>query len=220
MTSSTAAPPTSDRTRRRRVLVVVAAVLAVAGTGAMWSSGRWSSLPDGGAGDLVRSITTERRASDDGPAITDDDGALPDGASPFDRDQPGVTELDPALLDAVREAAADAEADGVDVRVTSGWRSPEYQAQLLRDAVSTYGSLAEAERWVATPETSSHVSGDAVDLGPAAARTWLSRHGASYGLCQIYGNEPWHFELRPDAVRSGCPRPFPDPTHDPRMVHG
>jgi D-alanyl-D-alanine carboxypeptidase len=46
---------------------------------------------------------------------------------------------------------------------------------------------------------------------------WLSEHGAAYGLCQIYRNEPWHFELRPEAIESGCPRMFPDPTHDPRM---
>ena len=46
---------------------------------------------------------------------------------------------------------------------------------------------------------------------------WLSEHGAAYGLCQIYRNEPWHFELRPRAIESGCPPMYPDPTHDPRM---
>ena len=62
--------------------------------------------------------------------------------------------------------------------------------------------------------------GDAVDLGPAAARSWLAEHGARYGLCRVYANEPWHFELRPDAVRHGCPRPYADPTQDPRMGGG
>jgi hypothetical protein len=61
------------------------------------------------------------------------------------------------------------------------------------------------------------VSGDAVDIGPSDAATWLSEHGAAYGLCQIYGNEPWHYELRPDAVDQGCPPMYADPTHDPRM---
>ena len=61
------------------------------------------------------------------------------------------------------------------------------------------------------------MSGDAVDIGPFEATTWLSEHGARYGLCQIYRNESWHFELRPDAVDSGCPRMYADPTHDPRM---
>ncbi len=70
---------------------------------------------------------------------------------------------------------------------------------------------------MATPETSPHVSGDAVDIGPSDATAWLSEYGAAYGLCQIYGNEPWHFELRPEAIDHGCPPTYPDPTYDPRM---
>jgi LAS superfamily LD-carboxypeptidase LdcB len=101
--------------------------------------------------------------------------------------------------------------------VDSGWRSPAYQAQLLQDAISKYGSATEAARWVATPSTSSHVSGNAVDLGPSKATAWLSVHGARYGLCRIYANEPWHYELRPDAVDHGCPSMYADASHDPRL---
>ncbi len=101
-------------------------------------------------------------------------------------------------------------------RVNSGWRSPRYQSGLLRDAVVKYGSAAEAARWVATPATSPHVAAVAVDLG-FDARAWLSEHGAAYGLCRIYANEPWHFELRPEAQDRGCPPLYPDPTNDPRM---
>ena len=61
------------------------------------------------------------------------------------------------------------------------------------------------------------MSGDAVDIGRSDATAWLSSHGAAYGLCQIYGNEPWHYELRPDAVAHGCPPMYADPAHDPRM---
>jgi hypothetical protein len=43
------------------------------------------------------------------------------------------------------------------------------------------------------------------------------RRGCPYGLCQIYSNEPWHYELRPEASNHGCPRLYADPTHDPRM---
>jgi LAS superfamily LD-carboxypeptidase LdcB len=128
-----------------------------------------------------------------------------------------VANLDRDLLAALRSAAADAADDGVDLQVTSGWRSQAYQKQLLREAVSEYGSEEEAARWVATPETSPHVSGDAVDLGPSDATAWLSDHGSDYGLCQIYGNEPWHYELRPGSVGHGCPPAYADPTHDPRM---
>jgi zinc D-Ala-D-Ala carboxypeptidase len=147
-----------------------------------------------------------------------DEGAVGDGGvSVFGSGSAAVANLDPALLGALRMAANDAGQDGVEFRVNSGWRSADYQEQLLDDAVAEYGSRKEAAHWVATPQTSAHVSGDAVDLGPSAATSWLSRHGVSYGLCQIYRNEPWHYELRPGAVDHGCPAMYADPTQDPRM---
>ncbi len=148
------------------------------------------------------------------------DGAVPGGASVFDDEIPAVANLDPALLGALRRAATDAARDGVEFVVNGGWRSPRYQERLLSEAVAKYGSEEEAARWVATPDTSAHVSGDAVDIGPADARAWLSAHGAAYGLCQIYRNEPWHYELRPEAIVDGCPPMYPDPSHDPRMRRG
>jgi LAS superfamily LD-carboxypeptidase LdcB len=134
----------------------------------------------------------------------------------FDDEYLGVVNLDRALLMALRGAATDAAADGVEFHVNSGWRSPEYQERLLREAVVKCGSEVEAARWVATPDRSPHVSGNAIDVG-FAARAWLSEHGAAYGLCQIYSNEPWHYELRPEAVDRGCPAQYADPSHDPRM---
>jgi len=151
-------------------------------------------------------------------ALDERDGLIPDGTavSVFDEDIPAVGRLAPDLLDALRRAATDAEAVGVGLRINSGWRSPRYQRRLLQDAVIKYGSQEEAARWVSTPETSAHVKGEAVDIGPPDAAAWLSRHGAAYGLCQIYANEPWHYELRPDAVGVGCPPMYADPTEDPR----
>jgi zinc D-Ala-D-Ala carboxypeptidase len=150
-------------------------------------------------------------------ALDEAEGAVPDGTTVFDDEIPGVANLDADLLAALRQAATDAADGGVEFVVDSGWRSPEYQNQLLREAVSEYGSEEEAARWVATADTSPHVSGDAVDIGPSDATAWLSEHGAEYGLCQIYGNEPWHYELRPDAIDHGCPAMYADPTHDPRL---
>jgi len=144
-------------------------------------------------------------------------GVVPDGATVFDDRYPAVAKLDPALLGALRRAATDAADDGVELVVNSGWRSPAYQEELLDEAVSKYGSREEAARWVATPATSAHVWGGAVDIGHSDATAWLSRYGARYGLCLIYGNEPWHYELRPEAVQHGCPQMYADPTHDPRM---
>ena len=131
--------------------------------------------------------------------------------------EPRAAGLDADLRRALRRATEDAAYDGVEIRVTSGRRSAADQERLRREAVAKYGSEAEAARWVATAETSSHVSGDAVDVGPSAAAAWLAERGAEYGLCQIYANEPWHYELRPKARDHGCPPTYPDPTHDPRM---
>lgn len=144
-------------------------------------------------------------------------GQVPDGVTVFDDEYAAVAALDADLRRALERASTAAEDDGVQVFVNSGWRSERYQERLLDEAVEEYGSRAEAARWVATPATSPHVSGDAVDIGDTDAVAWLSTYGARYGLCQVYGNEPWHFELRPEAVDHGCPVPFTDPTYDPRM---
>ncbi|MEV0439446.1 M15 family metallopeptidase [Streptomyces spectabilis] len=149
-------------------------------------------------------------------ALGEADGVVPDGATVFDDSVPAVAHLDPPLLKALRRAATAAGDDGVRFSVNSGWRSPAYQNELLRKAISQYGSEDEAARWVATAETSPHVSGDAVDIGRSAATAWLVKHGAGYGLCQIYENEPWHYELRPEATDRGCPPRYADPTQDPR----
>lgn len=137
--------------------------------------------------------------------------------SVFDDHLAAVTRLNPELLAAVRQAATDASAEGIEFFLNSGWRSPALQNSLLEQAVHTYGSREEASRWVAPAESSSHVSGDAVDIGPFDATYWLSQYGGQYGLCQTYSNESWHYELRPEAVTNGCPEPYLDPTADPRL---
>ena len=200
------------RSRAAGLLIVIAAVAAALGLRLPASSSSTAAAPIDVLRGEHRGLPNERR----GP-LGEADGAVPDGATVFADEISGVANLDPDLLGALRLAATDAADDGVEFVVDSGWRSPEYQDQLLREAVSEYGSDEEAARWVATAETSAHVSGDAVDLGPVDATAWLSEHGAEYGLCQIYDNEPWHYELRPEAVARGCPPVYADPTHDPRM---
>ena len=128
-----------------------------------------------------------------------------------------MTGLAPDLLRALRRAATDAAQDDVRLIVNSGWRSAAEQERLFRAAVTQHGSEAAAARWVARRGSSPHEAGEAVDLGPQSAVMWLEGHGAAYGLCQIYRNEPWHFELSRGAVEHGCPPPYPDPTSDPRM---
>jgi zinc D-Ala-D-Ala carboxypeptidase len=216
MTYSQPARTTTRRIRIRWIrvaglLVVIAAIAAALGYQLLASSSATASLSSTAASpiDVLRG---EHRG-----ALGEADGAVPDDTTVFDDEIPGVANLEPDLLRVLRQAATDAADDGVEFFVDSGWRSPEYQEQLLHEAVSEYGSEKEAARWVATPNTSAHVSGDAVDIGPFDATAWLSEHGAEYGLCQIYSNEPWHYELRPEAIDHGCPPMYADPTHDPRM---
>ncbi|OAN41159.1 M15 family metallopeptidase [Microbacterium sp. H83] len=150
-------------------------------------------------------------------ALSAADGVITEeGAVSVYDETPAVSNLDPELLAAVRAAAEAARQDDVPMHVNSGWRSAAYQQVLQQEAVEQYGSAEEAARWVATPENSEHVSGDAVDLGPLAAQDWLAQRGAEFGLCQIYANERWHFELRPAAVANGCPLMYENPTTDPR----
>jgi zinc D-Ala-D-Ala carboxypeptidase len=210
-------PTAAARTRSRRTLRPIAVGLVVI-TAAILGSVVYQSASSSAHSfsGVVRGDNGGTRTEADG-AVTAADGDLPAGVSVFDDQYPGVTNVDPDLLQAVREAGTDAADDGIELSVNSGWRSPEYQNQLLREAISTYGSEEEAARWVATADTSAHVSGDAVDIGSFDATAWLSEHGAEYGLCQIYANEPWHYELRSPAIDHGCPPMYADPTHDPRM---
>src|SRR5918992_2791175 len=46
--------------------------------------------------------------AEDHGVVTEDDGALPDGVTVFDHEYPGVANLDPDLLQALRKAASDA----------------------------------------------------------------------------------------------------------------
>ena len=203
--------PVRTTTRRIRIRKIrVAGLLGVIAIGAALGYQSLGSSSSTAASPIVP--RGEQRGQ-----LGEADGAVPDGTTVFDNEVPGVAKLDSALLGAVREAATDAAGDGVEFFVDSGWRSPEYQEHLLQQAVSEYGSEEEAARWVARPNTSAHVSGDAVDIGPSDARQWLSERGPEYGLCQTYDNEPWHYELHPEAIAQGCPPTYADPTQDPRM---
>lgn len=216
-TSTTSRPP---RVRRRRlVIVLIALALAVIVAFAVQQSLSAASA------DVPRSLPSPESGEAPTGQITgpvtapsEADGVIRDGDQPtvFDVDRVAVGNLDPALLAALQRAASDAEADDITFRVNSGWRTPALQERMLQDAIVQYGSEDEARRWVATPETSEHVTGDAVDLGPWAALDWLTQRGWRYGLCQIYANESWHYELRPEAVDDGCPEMLADPTADPR----
>ena len=127
-------------------------------------------------------------------------------------------------LDAMRRSAA---ADGVDLRLLSGYRSHDLQKSIFFDVKSERNqSAAERAKVSAPPGYSEHSTGFAVDLGdgedPATnlaqsfentrAFRWLQDHAASYHFTlsfpvvnpQGVSYEPWHwrFEGSSEALRA------------------
>lgn len=133
------------------------------------------------------------------------------GAGAVDRPaDPG--QLLPEVVEAYERADEAAAQAGIELTITSGYRSPEYQQQLFDEAIAKYGSAEAARHWVLPPDESSHVQGIAIDVGPAEGADWLHAHGAAFGFCKAYENEWWHFEYRPEWIVDGaCSPPAPTP---------
>lgn len=190
---------------KKRIITVVALLLLVGVAGG-------AALVAGASRDGAAAGTPAWIADPlDGTNIGVDHGFIEDGEaiSPFADDLAAIANLEPALRAAMQDAARAAIADDIEFVVTSGWRSAAYQQKLLDDAVIEYGGVEAAGELVLSPEESEHVTGEAVDIGRTDANSWLSQHGADYGLCQIYANEMWHFEL---ATEPGgeCPVQLPN----------
>ena len=125
MTYRKPARTTTRRIRVRRIrvaglLVAIAAVAAALGHQLLTSS----SSTAASAIDVLRSERPNLHSEHRG-ALGVADGAVPDGTTVFDDEIPGVANLDPDLLDALRQAATHAADDRVELNVDSGWRSPE-----------------------------------------------------------------------------------------------
>lgn len=110
--------------------------------------------------------------------------------------------------------AAAAKADGINLAPSSGYRSAEHQLRLWRGALSKYGSVAAARKWVAPPpEKLSGVPGAkgsmhgwalAVDEGVIYRDRrasnphyqWLRNNAGRFNFYQRMSWEPWHWEFR------------------------
>lgn len=88
---------------------------------------------------------------------------------------------------------AAARADGIDLVVTSGFRTDAEQAVLF--------ARHPDPRWVAPPGRSRHRDATELDLNMAAgggrAHAWLSRNAGRFGFVQRYSWEPWHWGYVP-----------------------
>jgi hypothetical protein len=91
----------------------------------------------------------------------------------------------PDVARAFDRLAAFARADGVDLIVTSGYRSDAEQAELYKRHPDP--------KWVAPPGRSLHRLGTELDLGPPSAYRWLARNAGRFHFVQRYSWEPWHY---------------------------
>ncbi|MGN1105196.1 MAG: D-alanyl-D-alanine carboxypeptidase family protein [Huintestinicola sp.] len=118
---------------------------------------------------------------------------------------PGVDPDAQAAFDKMQSAAA---AEGLNIYISSGYRSYDYQAGLYERYVERSGK-SEADRYSARPGHSEHQTGLAFDLNTiditfadTAEYDWLKVHCAEYGFIIRYPEngesvtgymyEPWH----------------------------
>jgi hypothetical protein len=123
-----------------------------------------------------------------------------------------AAELHPLLLTRFSVAQSFARADGVELSLTSGFRSLTRQQMLFDREVVIRGSESEAAKWVLPPKFSNHPRGLAIDVNYPDGREealWLERNGSRFGLCRVYANEWWHFE-GVIAPGQACPDPAPN----------
>ncbi|MGL5405437.1 MAG: D-alanyl-D-alanine carboxypeptidase family protein [Propionibacteriaceae bacterium] len=108
------------------------------------------------------------------------------------------------------KADAAAKAAGVELTLTTSYRTREWQEQAFAEATITYGSAEAARQWVALPWETAHVRGLAIDVGPSKeSMAWLEANQTEFGLCRRYLNEEWHFEVLRAEWNGICPAMLP-----------
>jgi D-alanyl-D-alanine carboxypeptidase len=105
--------------------------------------------------------------------------------------------------------------DGIRLLLVSGFRSFEYQAELIRKKLQSGQALADILTVNAAPGFSQHHSGDAIDIASPGSRPltgefeasvaygWLRENADRFGFSLTYPRdnpdgfvfEPWHWSL-------------------------
>ena len=108
-----------------------------------------------------------------------------------------------------------ASGDGIRLLIVSGYRSFEYQAQLIRNKLEAGQSIEEILDVNAAPGFSQHHTGSAVDIATPGSRplteefeesdafAWLGMNAAQFGFSMTYPRdnsygfiyEPWHWAM-------------------------
>ena len=154
----------------------------------------------GRAGTTV-AATAEAELAPDGPAAAAAPGGPGQYAGPlaFRQGKP----MRPDVAQAFDRMEAAARSDGVQLLITSGFRSDAEQAVLW--------ARRPDPRWVAPPGKSLHRYGTELDIGPDAAYPWLAANAGRFHFVKRYEWEPWHFGFtlnarsRPRAGTASAP---------------
>jgi muramidase (phage lysozyme) len=112
------------------------------------------------------------------------------------KDPSHVQGLDSNFQENLLKFFSAAKEKGHDIKLYSGYRSNERQAELFRDAVAKYGSEEAARKYVAPPGKSKHNHGLAADLkySSDAAKKWAHQNASDFGLHFRMKHEDWHIE--------------------------
>lgn len=127
-------------------------------------------------------------------------------------------DMDSRIVDPYRKMHDAAQKDGVQLWISSAYRSPEKQQVLFEQEIQNYektgleyvDALAKAEKSVARAGYSEHNTGLAIDLngvledfGGTPASNWLQKHAIEYGFILRYPEdkqditqikyEAWHY---------------------------
>ena len=119
------------------------------------------------------------------------------GAGKISEPKTEVSDLNIYVKNRFLAVQSKARKEGIDLEITSGFRTADRQEYLFNIAIEKYGSVEEASKWVLPPDKSHHPDGIALDInypGDPEAAKWLEINGYKYGLCRVYMNEWWHFE--------------------------
>lgn len=126
--------------------------------------------------------------------------------------------VDTRILSSLQDMFDTAREDGIYPVVASGYRTEKVQKQIMEDKIASYkesgfsSSQAKsmAKDWVATPGTSEHQLGIAVDINGDRVNStsdevysWLNENSHLFGFIRRYppdkteitgiNNEPWHY---------------------------
>lgn len=123
--------------------------------------------------------------------------------------------LSPAAAAKWQQMVDAAAGSGVRLLIVSGFRSYQYQAELIRKKIEAGQAIEEILRVNAAPGYSQHHTGTAVDIATPGSRPlteefetseafgWLCEYAAEHGFSMTYPRdnpwgfiyEPWHWAL-------------------------